>query len=312
MLITTSNNIENGKITKYLEVVSSNVVIGVNVLSEFVASFTDFFGGKSGTYERKLDGIFNDSLNNLSKKARKLGADAIIGLRLDYEELSANGKSMIMVYAMGTAVRVSFDSAHPQKKKIVQGDDILVTSDELHKFLSINKYKKKFIDSYPTQEDYDDITQNMIYGLEEIVYNLYTDIGDRQVDEQKKSICQNLLDFQLENISFENVCDLVYSKVTEPSCRFLVCRYIIEHKLFNPKKILELLGQGENKVSTILLEADKDFYTNEDYIVMQEIVDKLDALSHSNYSLDNAQKTMIKQFKEKVELLKSYAELNSL
>jgi len=102
MLITTTESIEKGKITKYLDVISSNVVIGVNVLSEFVASFTDFFGGKSGTYKRKLDGIFSDSLSNLSKKAKKLEANAIVGLRLDYEELSSNGKSMIMVYAMGT------------------------------------------------------------------------------------------------------------------------------------------------------------------------------------------------------------------
>ena len=309
MLITTTESIEKGKITKYLDVISSNVVIGVNVLSEFVASFTDFFGGKSGTYERKLDGIFSDSLSNLSKKAKKLGANAIVGLRLDYEELSSNGKSMIMVYAMGTAVKVSFDTEQPQKKKVIQSDDILVTSDELNKFMSINKYKQKFVDSYPTQEDYEYIIQNQIYGLEQIIYKLYTDFGDRQVEEQKKTICQNLLDFQLENLSFDDVCDLVYSKVTEPSCRFLICRYIIQHKLFNPKKILELLAQGENKVTTILLEADKDFYTNEDNILMQEIVGKLDALSHSNYSLDNTQKSMIKLFKEKVELLKSYADL---
>ena len=104
----------------------------------------------------------------------------------------------------------------------------------------------------------------------------------------------------------------MYSKVTEPSCRFLVCEYIVEHRLFNPKKILELLGQGENKVTTTLLEADKDFYTNEDHLLMQEIVEKLDALSHSNYSLDKTQKEQIKQFKEKVELLNSYAASNSL
>ena len=104
----------------------------------------------------------------------------------------------------------------------------------------------------------------------------------------------------------------MYSKVTEPSCRFLVCEYIVEHRLFNPKKILELLEQGENKVTTILLEADKDFYTNEDHILMQEIVEKLDALSHSSYSLDKVQKEQIKQFKEKVELLNSCAASNSL
>ena len=216
---------------------------------------------------------------------------------------------MFMLSATGTAIKVY----QPQKPtKVFQGNDILVTRDELYKHISIKKYKEKFESSLPTQVDYDDITHNRIYGLEQVIYNRYTEIGDRQLDSVSKTIFKNLLNFQLDNLTFDNACDLVYSKVTEPSCRFLVCEYIVEHRLFNPKKILELLDQGENKVTTTLLEADKDFYTNEDHLLMQEIVEKLDALSHSNYSLDKTQKEQIKQFKEKVELLNSYAASNSL
>lgn len=312
MLITTTNNIENGKITKYLDVVSSTVVIGVNILSEFIASFTDFFGGKSGTYETKLNAIFSESLNNLSKKAKKLGADAIVGLKMDYEEISGKDKSMIMVYAMGTAVRISFDSNQPNKKNDSPNSDILVTGDELYKYIITKKYKEKLSTHYPTHEDYEDIIHNMIYGLEQEVYNLYTETDSRRVDEQTKTICHNLLDYQLENVSIDDACDLVYSKATEVTCRFLVCRYIIERRLFNPRKILEFLEEGENKVATILLEADKDFYTKEDYLMMQKIVEKLDILSNSNYSLDNEQKAVIKQFKEKVNFLDSYIQINTL
>lgn len=303
MIITTTNNIDRGTIIKYLGIVSSNIVIGVNVFSELIASFTDFFGGNSETYETKLNIIFNESLSNLSKKAQRLGADAIIGLKLDYEEISGKDKSMIMVYAMGTAVRVSFNS---DQKDSPKDDSKVVTSEELHKLLLTKRYKVKFTHLYPTQEDYECITQNEIYGLEQEIYNLYIEADSKQINEQAKIICHNLLSFQLDNIPFEEACELVYSRATEVSYRFLVCQYIKERNLFSPQKTLEFLNQGENKVAISLLKSDKDFYTIEDKRIMNIIFEKLDTLSHSNYSLDNDQKKIIKTFNEKVELINSF------
>lgn len=300
MLLSTTSSIENYQIEAHIGVICHNIVIGSNFVSDFFASFSDVFGGYSGTYQSKMDMMYNEAMKSLSVKARAKGANAVVGIKIDFDEISGQGKQMFMMSASGTAVKVF----QPQKTtKVFHGNDVLVTRDELYKFISINKYKEKFEHSLPTQEDYDDITHNMIYGLEQVVYNLYTEKGDGQLDNVDKKIVENLLIFQLENLSFDIACNLVYSKVTEPSCRFLVCQYIVGHRLFNPKKILELLEQGENKVTTILLEAEKDFYTNEDYLLMQEIVEKLDALSHSNYSLDKVQKEQIKRFKDKVELL---------
>lgn len=300
MLLSTTSSIENYQIEAHIGVICHNIVIGSNFVSDFFASFSDVFGGYSGTYQSKMDMMYNEAMKSLSVKARAKGANAVVGIKIDFDEISGQGKQMFMMSASGTAVKVF----QPQKTtKVFHGNDVLVTRDELYKFISIKKYKEKFEHSLPTQEDYDDITHNMIYGLEQVVYNLYTEKGDGQLDNVDKKIVENLLIFQLENLSFDIACNLVYSKVTEPSCRFLVCQYIVGHRLFNPKKILELLEQGENKVTTILLEAEKDFYTNEDYLLMQEIVEKLDALSHSNYSLDKVQKEQIKRFKDKVELL---------
>lgn len=308
MFLSTTSSIENYQIETHIGVVCHNIVIGSNLFSDFFASFSDVFGGHSGSYQSKMDLMYNEAMNSLSVKARAKGANAVIGIKIDFDEIAGQGKQMFMLSATGTAVKVY----QPQKPtKVFHGNDILVTRDELYKHISIKKYKEKFESSSPTQVDYDDITHNRIYGLEQVIYNRYTEIGDRQLDSVSKTIFKNLLNFQLENLTFDNACDLVYSKVTEPSCRFLVCEYIVEHRLFNPKKILELLDQGENKVTTILLEADKEFYTNEDHLLMQKIVEKLDALSHSNYSLDKTQKEQIKQFKEKVELLNSCAAANS-
>lgn len=309
MLLSTTSSIENYQIEAHIGVICHNIVIGSNFVSDFFASFSDVFGGYSGTYQSKMDMMYNEAMKSLSVKARAKGANAVVGIKIDFDEISGQGKQMFMMSASGTAVKVF----QPQKTtKVFHGNDVLVTRDELYKFISIKKYKEKFEHSLPTQEDYDDITHNMIYGLEQVVYNLFTEKGDGQLDNVDKKIVENLLIFQLENLSFDNACDLVYSKVTEPSCRFLVCQYIVGHRLFNPKKILKLLEQGENKVTTILLEAEKDFYTNEDHLLMQEIVEKLDALSHSNYSLDKVQKEQIKRFKDKVELLNSCATSKSL
>ena len=82
-----------------------NVVIGTNVFSDLFASFTDFFGGRSGTYRDGLERIYNEAIKELKEKAIYLGANAIIGLSIDFDEIFGKDKSMFMVAATGTAVK---------------------------------------------------------------------------------------------------------------------------------------------------------------------------------------------------------------
>ncbi len=107
MIITTTSNIEGARITEYLDLVSVNVVIGTNFFSDWMASVTDIFGGKSSTYQRKLDDVYEEALKRLEKRASKLGADAVVGLKMDFGEVSGKEKSMFMVSAIGTAVKLS-------------------------------------------------------------------------------------------------------------------------------------------------------------------------------------------------------------
>lgn len=105
-IITTSPIIDNREITEYLGPLISNEVLGVNVISDSIASFSDFFGGSSGTYRSKLEDLKNSVLNDLKNQATKRGADAIIGFSISFNEISGKGKQMFMATATGTAVKL--------------------------------------------------------------------------------------------------------------------------------------------------------------------------------------------------------------
>lgn len=104
MIITTTNNVEKHNVAQYLGIVNANVVLGTNFFSDFAAALTDTWGGRSGTYQNKLKLIYKDVMNELEGKARELNANAILGLHIDFDEISGGGKSMFMVSASGTAV----------------------------------------------------------------------------------------------------------------------------------------------------------------------------------------------------------------
>lgn len=105
MLVTTTPLIEGKKITKYLGVVSAETIIGANAFKDFFAGIRDIIGGRTGSYERVLREAKDIAMKELQEKAEELGANAVIGIDLDYETIG-NSNSMLMVAASGTAVYV--------------------------------------------------------------------------------------------------------------------------------------------------------------------------------------------------------------
>jgi len=106
MITTTTPNIEGKNIREYMGVVSAEVIIGANVFKDILGGLRDFFGGRSGTYERVLDEAKQNAMNELVEKAQALGANAVVGIDLDFETVGSGG-SMLMVVASGTAVRLA-------------------------------------------------------------------------------------------------------------------------------------------------------------------------------------------------------------
>lgn len=101
MIITTTPGIEGRKITDYRGIVVGEAIMGANVVRDVFASITDIVGGRSGAYESKLQDARDTALSELEDRAKAKGADAVVGVDLDYEVV---GQSMLMVSASGTAV----------------------------------------------------------------------------------------------------------------------------------------------------------------------------------------------------------------
>ncbi len=106
MIVTTTPSIEGRAIQSYLGVISSETIIGANFFKDILGGLRDVFGGRSGTYEKVLEEAKQYAMQELVEKGQALGANAIVGIDLDYETVGANG-SMLMVSASGTAVKLA-------------------------------------------------------------------------------------------------------------------------------------------------------------------------------------------------------------
>lgn len=103
MIITTTPQIEGCPIREYKGVVTGETIIGANFVKDFFASIRDVIGGRSGSYEKVLREAKDTSMEEMKQRAQQLGANAIVGIDIDYETIGQNN-SMLMVAVSGTAV----------------------------------------------------------------------------------------------------------------------------------------------------------------------------------------------------------------
>ena len=103
MLVTTTTTLQDRKVRKYIGIVTGEAILGANIFKDFFAGIRDIVGGRSAAYEKELRRAKEIAMEEMQTEARRLGANAIIGVDLDYETV---GQSMLMVSASGTAVEV--------------------------------------------------------------------------------------------------------------------------------------------------------------------------------------------------------------
>jgi len=106
MIVTTTPSIEGKKIHEYLGIVTGEAIMGANIFKDLFASIRDVVGGRSAAYEQELIRAKDIALQEMQERASRIGANAVIGVDLDYEVLGQNS-SMLMVTASGTAVKIS-------------------------------------------------------------------------------------------------------------------------------------------------------------------------------------------------------------
>lgn len=104
MLVTTTPNVEGKKITNYFGLVSGEAIMGANIFKDIFAGIRDIVGGRSAAYEEELRKAKDIALREMMQQAAAMGANAIVGVDLDYETIGGGGGNMLMVSASGTAV----------------------------------------------------------------------------------------------------------------------------------------------------------------------------------------------------------------
>jgi uncharacterized protein YbjQ (UPF0145 family) len=105
MVLTTTPSIEGKTIGTYLGIVTGEAIVGANIFRDLFANIRDIVGGRSGAYEQELERARQLALEELEEAAERVGADAVVGIDLDYEVLGSNN-GMLMVSASGTAVKL--------------------------------------------------------------------------------------------------------------------------------------------------------------------------------------------------------------
>lgn len=115
ILVVTTSSVEGLTVQRYLKPVSAHVVAGTNLFNDFLGSLTDIFGGRSQTYQKQLASLYDEAIERIKYAAYEIGANCVVGLKIDMDEISGKGKSMFMLTAVGTAIIIE----KKDKEKII-------------------------------------------------------------------------------------------------------------------------------------------------------------------------------------------------
>lgn len=268
VVVTTTSNFECGSIKKYLGVVYSNIVIGTNIFSDISASLSDIFGGKSESYRRKLELIRNDAIKELKQKAYSLGANAIVSLHIDFDEISGGGKSMFMVSASGTACYVSIN----QEECIKDSTDIDIPITIIHEeLIKDNILRKIYLGEDMNINDYELLLSNPCLESLMGLVSLYIKYdSDRNYHSQSIEYIEKIID----QMPYEESCNIIYDKITSNKCLFELIKFA---KLFNPEKVLKII-KSDLRLGVKFLACDKKQYNVKDLSFMKEIQNVIDNL----------------------------------
>lgn len=269
MIITTTNSIENSKVERYLGVVTTNLVIGTGVFSDFSASLTDFFGGMSNTYRKHMDELYCKAYDLLSMKASVMGANAILGFKIDFDEISGKNMQMFMVSVSGTAVKIKTESNKP-----MEASKGAVSATRLNVELFKANWAKRDKRQQPTHEEIDFIMDHGLWEMAPSLYDYY--VMPRSNDNEIRPI-DDKFPIIVSSMSYDELVSFIYNDYNNRAQ--YAYKLIKENKLFNASKVLFVLAHADNLADAIkLLDTEKREYTTIDLQVMEEIVAFFDHL----------------------------------
>lgn len=296
ILLSTTNTIQGADIEKYIDLVFSNVVIGTNVFSDIGASFTDFFGGTSGIYKGKLNKMREFAIAEVKTKASSKGANAIIGLRVDFDEISGKGKSMFMISVSGTAVKIK--QREFVKEEYV--DDSIISSDELNNELTRRNILLQLENNkLPLEDQWEILLSNPDYEIAVKLFPFYLSHLSYQETERDERLLSNYYSLMkgidpnlIIEFLYDNLSDSDYNRSTQ------IVKIIYDNQFFNPNKVKELIEKGRIKEAVLCLSTTKDSYNQGDIVLMRQILNLIDELPDTG-KIESVKSGLMAKEKEK-------------
>jgi len=280
VIVTTTPSIDGWEIESYLSPISSHIVAGTGFFSDFAASFSDVFGGRSQTYQRQLSAINNEVIESLKNKATRLGANVIVGLHIDHDEISGKGKQMFMVTAYGTAVRATQTKVHKassEKKPIIISSEELVISLKIQSIIA----KCHEIPISLNEEEWNFITENQVREIAsqvlESLQNSYlrckqdnSSLDQAYLNRRQKYFLSLPSDISIKHL-YDSIPkhDLLFPFISET---------VLQGDLIDFDLLAKLFSSGEfrvQKCALTLAQADKPYYSPDDIDSLSRLIDSI-------------------------------------
>lgn len=279
VLVLTTSSIEGYKILEYNKPISSHVVAGTNMFSEFLGGLSDVFGGRSNEFQNQLSSIYKESITKLQQEAFRLGCNCIIGLKVDIDEISGKGKSMFMITAIGTAIIIeNISTIEIKTTKTLSSDELnnLLNKEKIiielkENKLGINSDIWRILISNQIKEAFDSLLERYRKYIESFATN----------DNEFYVFESNFLRY-IEVLDIEFVCDKLYTSIAENDNTNYIkhCYDVIQNNyIIHFPSITKLLDKNNitfKKTAVSLTQYDKQNYNSENIIEIQNLVNSIE------------------------------------
>lgn len=286
VLVITTATPSEGKIIKHLQPVTTHVVAGTNLFSDFFAGMSDIFGGRSGSYQKQLSSIYSEAIERIKQEAKRIGANGVVGLKIDIDEISGQGKSMFMITAIGTAVLIESERKPNFSNETLGDSHDRVTNEAVMRLKSLKILLQKAQNDKLkyTRETWDFILQNKVAEMYQPVMQKLVGLLENPSSYPQETIDafkENTENF-LRSLEIEDQKKLTYSTLKEAdikrSAESFLLDYIKKELLLDFEEVLKMLDEENIKVQKrglLISTFDLPYYTPDEELGYKNLLEKI-------------------------------------
>ena len=275
--VSTASTIHGFDITDTFGFVSSHVIAGTNLFSDIFAIFSDTFGGRSKTYKKQLTKIKMEAVQELMEEAIRIGGNAIVGMSIDLDEVSGGGKSMFMITASGTSVKIDNNSA--SSRPILQ-NNVEIDSNELDSLI----FKAKILASAKndtlkiSEDDFRRIIEDGIFEITDYIITCLNKASSKYIDDFESFKEQTKVYFSL--MPKEVAIEKIYSNLIQAGgsetffLEIIKDNYLFDYQ--NIKLLLQSEEQYKQKIALKIIGCEKSSYSISDIESQEELIYLID------------------------------------